>query len=995
MTPRDAILIILGMPRSGASLLMQSLETIGFTLPDDAANPSADSMTGPFEPQSVLRLNDQLLAGEGAWWARIGPLSVQPDHSAMQHALTNSFGTARRIAIKDPRLSLLTPAWRPVLEQMGQLGALIALRHPGETATSLARRNGIGVDAAYLMWIHYLLTALEGTEGLARGLILFPDWINDIDTTLARVADISGAQIPPDTADAIMTRFQPDAIHGGQQLRAADPETDLLAGDLFALAARHARNGSVPDKAEIAPFRARFDALATAARDIEAMAAIRISDLQDQVDRATARADRLADEAEAAARANAALQAEIQRLRSDADPHSAGPAPAHKLTPERHSPAKPGTNEAAPPKGAPGLIRSALGRLFGPGQPVEPPRPAKAKTVATPRGGNRSDFFIFSTEVWSDRPGRSQHLAAQLANAGHRIFFVEPVAGDGIAQTVAPGIHLMRFPGITGRADDMTDAPSPDMQRAWVEHFYQLADREDVTLRAHIVITHPIWWTLVRHLSAQFQITVDCDAVTPDAQSGDRAAVDLQQQMLAGADRIIVASQARYDSLSGQRRVRLIRNGADIDHFMPENGHEAPGHWHDPRPEGIIRVGYAGAVSDRLDMVLLAAVARQNPDLDIHLCGPASVQMAMELPNLSLHGAVPYADLPQFMAAMDVMILPYRSSDEMDASDPVAFYDHAAAGKLTVATDLPELARLGDMVTIASDPVGFAQGIRTAARKADNPMTVAGLRAFALENAWSFRAARLIDETAREPLLSVVIPTSGPAAATLACLHMLTGRGEVYPALEILLADFGSDPAALEDLRGAMERDPRIRLLTAGQGLDPAGAAANGIKAARGEFILLLDHRSLVPAGALSAMVRHLQRNPQIGIVGPRYDLADHHAAATDPRRTERTARATVTGHRGQWTPFPVDTAFCAMFRNADLDRAGLAPLFTAAPLPDGLETALAEDSYVNRARVPTGSGEAPVAPPHRRPMPSLPDSPGPAGRAAPEPRPQGALKQD
>lgn len=65
MTPRDAILIILGMPRSGASLLMQSLETIGFTLPDDAANPSADSMTGPFEPQSVLRLNDQLLAGKG------------------------------------------------------------------------------------------------------------------------------------------------------------------------------------------------------------------------------------------------------------------------------------------------------------------------------------------------------------------------------------------------------------------------------------------------------------------------------------------------------------------------------------------------------------------------------------------------------------------------------------------------------------------------------------------------------------------------------------------------------------------------------------------------------------------------------------------------------------------------------------------------------------------------------------------------------------------
>ena len=320
MTQRDRILIILGLPRSGASALALAVEAVGFALPGDAIDPTTgDDRSAPHEPQAMVRLNDGLLARKGAWWGRIGRIEIAPEQNAMHQALEDSFGAAVRIAIKDPRLTLLMPAWRAALEQIGPVGALINLRHPGEAATSLARRHGIGADAAYLMWIHYLLSALDDTEGLSRALILFPDWIDDIDSALMRISVVADMPAGHDAAEAIAARLRRDAVHGGQQLTATDPEIDLLAGDLFALAARHARDGSVPSRSEIAPFRSRFDNVAAAARDAEAMASLRLSDLQAQLDIQAVRAQRLAEEADAAARSNAALRAEIASLRHAQD----------------------------------------------------------------------------------------------------------------------------------------------------------------------------------------------------------------------------------------------------------------------------------------------------------------------------------------------------------------------------------------------------------------------------------------------------------------------------------------------------------------------------------------------------------------------------------------------------------------------------------------------------------------------------------------------------
>lgn len=218
----------------------------------------------------------------------------------------------------------------------------------------------------------------------------------------------------------------------------------------------------------------------------------------------------------------------------------------------------------------------------------------------------------------------------------------------------------------------------------------------------------------------------------------------------------------------------------------------------------------------------------------------------------------------------------------------------------------------------------------------------------------------------RAPLLSVVIPTSGPAAATLAALHMLTGRGEVYPALEILLVDAGADPAAQEELRTAIDADTRIRPVACAQGEDAVRA---GIAAARGDFILPLDPLARVAAGALAAMVRHLQRNPRLDRIAALTNAPGTGATPDDPTAIDRTARALVTGHRGQWTPAATGPHPYVMFRRADPDPP-------QGPADGPANGAVAEDAYIHRAAPASGDPGGGPGTARDRPRASLPDSP-------------------
>jgi hypothetical protein len=84
---------------------------------------------------------------------------------------------------------------------------------------------------------------------------------------------------------------------------------------------------------------------------------------------------------------------------------------------------------------------------------------------------------------------------------------------------------------------------------------------------------------------------------------------------------------------------------------------------------------------------------------------------------------------------------------------------------------------------------------------------------------------------------------------------------------EVLVVDNASTDGTAAAVR---ERWPGVRLIEAGRNLGFAGANNIGIRAVESELVLLLNSDTLVPAGAIDALVGELRRRPDLAAMGPR-----------------------------------------------------------------------------------------------------------------------------
>jgi len=236
------LVLCVGMHRSGTSLTASLLQAMGLPLPGqlihgDAANPS-----GYFENNSVVEAQEQLLQGLGYWWpteeASHGlPPKLQrtPAYQAHVHWLTGYLeqlfqGSQTRLAIKDPRTSLLLPAWRQAADRLGLgLKLVICLRQPRDVCRSLVWRDGpsvgMGWSRAQRLWLeHYRALVTQG-RGLPAQVAVYEAWLEPVRAQAQLLQLAQFLQLNP-SAECIQTaleRVQPEFNHGGgAQLPAVD-----------------------------------------------------------------------------------------------------------------------------------------------------------------------------------------------------------------------------------------------------------------------------------------------------------------------------------------------------------------------------------------------------------------------------------------------------------------------------------------------------------------------------------------------------------------------------------------------------------------------------------------------------------------------------------------------------------------------------------------------------------------------------------------------------
>lgn len=197
--------LVLGMHRSGTSATAQLLALAGAELPDNVMPGDEHNAKGYFEPWKIAIFNDQRLRAGGSAWDDPFNLPYQPlepDAEAQWKAravdlFRAEYGEAIHPLLKDPRVSVLLPFWRGVLEEVGMpIRAVIPVRHPLAVAGSLSRRDAFPVEKSVLLWTIYMLASEAQTRDAPRAFVSYDQLLADWRSEVAAMERALGAPLP-------------------------------------------------------------------------------------------------------------------------------------------------------------------------------------------------------------------------------------------------------------------------------------------------------------------------------------------------------------------------------------------------------------------------------------------------------------------------------------------------------------------------------------------------------------------------------------------------------------------------------------------------------------------------------------------------------------------------------------------------------------------------------------------------------------------------------
>jgi hypothetical protein len=190
------IVCVTGMHRSGTSLLARVVNLLGVDLGPERhlLPPTEDNPDGYWEDNRFVQLDDQLLGFLGGWWHE--PPVLEPDWEYEWRLEPFRVWGAQLVAaraddagptgIKDPRLSLLLPFWRTVVDVDR---TVLGVRDPREVIQSLARRDALAPSSSAYLWLRYTAAAIvNDPEAVA---VRYDDCFTDLDT----VVDTVGAHL--------------------------------------------------------------------------------------------------------------------------------------------------------------------------------------------------------------------------------------------------------------------------------------------------------------------------------------------------------------------------------------------------------------------------------------------------------------------------------------------------------------------------------------------------------------------------------------------------------------------------------------------------------------------------------------------------------------------------------------------------------------------------------------------------------------------------------
>jgi hypothetical protein len=198
------LLLVVGVGRSGTSLLTGILGQLGFHVPQPEVKADETNPRGFGEPRWVVDFHRRLMrerkvtvndSRPAAWESTGAAADVAANRAELRTWLEEQTRHSGAIVVKDPRTVWYLPLWMRSAAEVGLSPSFVTmLRHPAEVVASAIRsygtwQTGLSRTAS---WINVSLETERLTRDARRAFVRYEDLLSDWDGELRRAGALLG-----------------------------------------------------------------------------------------------------------------------------------------------------------------------------------------------------------------------------------------------------------------------------------------------------------------------------------------------------------------------------------------------------------------------------------------------------------------------------------------------------------------------------------------------------------------------------------------------------------------------------------------------------------------------------------------------------------------------------------------------------------------------------------------------------------------------------------
>lgn len=312
------------------------------------------------------------------------------------------------------------------------------------------------------------------------------------------------------------------------------------------------------------------------------------------------------------------------------------------------------------------------------------------------------DMIVFCHLRWEFVYQRPQHIISRMSDTQKVLFIEEPLQrpvhtqSNGRLIAVNENLHVLQ---------------------PYVRSISAIADLLDEYIADRNVNTLWFYSAAFESLSAEFRcstIVYDCMDELSMFKGASAELLEQEKRLLQKSNVVFTGGKSLFDAKSSlHNNVYCFPSSVDFDHFAQAmNGIEVPADIAEiPQPV----VGYYGVIDERIDMPLIENMAEKNPSLSFVMVGPLAKITEEDLPkapNIHYLGMKSYSELPGYLKAFRVAMMPFAMNDSTRYISPTKTLEFMAGNKPIVSTPVYDVVRdYSHCVAIAPDAQNFSKAI--------------------------------------------------------------------------------------------------------------------------------------------------------------------------------------------------------------------------------------------------------------------------------------------